>query len=101
MFNLKTLGTAKMTQKDCQAAGIPLTDNQGRELVFHSLRHTLRTELIEAGTSEAVVNAIMRHKSQDVGNKHYGHVSGFQIRAAIEQLEYPWPAKTQAAKALA
>jgi integrase len=96
VFNLQTPKTAEMLQADATEAGLPLVDDEGRELVFHSLRHTLRTELVRARVSEAVIDKIMRHKPDSIGKKHYTHVSDFEKREAIERLpEYPWPGTLQ------
>jgi integrase len=96
VFALKTLRTALMIQTDATEAGVPLMDDEGRELVFHSLRHTLRTELTRARVSEAVIDRIMRHKPTGVGRQFYTHLTEFEIREAIERLrEYPWPAELE------
>ena len=81
-----------MLKEDAVAARLPLVDAEGRELVFHSTRHTLRTELVKARVTELVVDAIMRHKPVGVGQRFYSHVTDFEKREAIERLpEYPWP----------
>ncbi len=96
-FGKLTNRTAAMLQEDAVAAGLPLVDAEGRELVFHSTRHTLRTELVKARVSEGVVDKIMRHKPTGVGQRFYSHVTDFEVREAIERLpEYPWPGALQA-----
>lgn len=96
--------TARMIQADATDAGLPIVDDEGRELVFHSLRHTLRTELEKARVSDGVIDSIMRHKPAGVGKRFYRHVHEFERREAIERLpEYPWPAdlaEQQATKAV-
>ena len=102
-FNMTQRETARMLKEDAIRAGLPLTDEKGRELVFHSLRHTLRTELVRTRATEAVTDKIMRHKPNGVGATFYGHVTDFEIRSAIEKLpEYPWPelSQTQSVKAV-
>ena len=103
VFNLKTLRTAEMLQADRINAGISLADDKGRDLCFHSLRHTLRTELSRARLTEPVIDKIMRHKPAGVGQRFYGHITDFEIREGIERLpEYPWPEQqSQPVKALA
>jgi len=87
---------AKMIQADATEAGLPLVDDEGRGLVFHSLRHTLRTELVRARVSEAVIDEILRHKDPGVGRRFYTHLAPFEIREAIERLPvYPWPGDLQ------
>jgi integrase len=96
VFALRTPRTALMIQTDAVEAGLPLMDDEGRELVFHSLRHTLRTELVRARVSEAVIDHIMRHKAVGVGRRFYTHLTDFEIREAIERLpDYPWPGDLQ------
>lgn len=96
-FNLKTRRTAQMLQADSAEAGLPLVDDKGRKLVFHSLRHTLRDELRKARVTESVIDQIMRHKPTGVGQRFYTHITEFEIREAIERLpEYPWPGDVQA-----
>ena len=91
-FGLLTRQTAAMLKEDAVAAGLPIVDAEGRELVFHSTRHTLRTELVKARVTESVVDAIMRHKPVGVGQRFYSHVTDFEKREAVERLpEYPWP----------
>ena len=86
VFALHTPKTALMIQADAGEAGLPLMDDRGRELVFHSLRHTLRTELERARVSDGVIDTIMRHKPKGVGKTFYRHVSDFEIREGIERL---------------
>ena len=96
VFALRTPRTALMIQTDAAEAGLPLMDDDGRELVFHSLRHTLREELRRARVSEAVIDHLMRHKPLGVGRRFYQHLTEFEIREAIERLpDYPWPADLQ------
>ena len=88
--------TAEMMQADASDAGLPLVDDKGRELVFHSLRHTLRTELARARVSDVVIDAIVRHKPQGIGRRRYTHLTDFELREAIERLpEYPWPSQLE------
>ena len=86
-----------MLQADAAEAGLPLIDDKGRKLVFHSLRHTLRDELRRARVTESVIDAIMRHKPTGVGQRFYTHITEFEVREAVERLpEYPWPGALQA-----
>jgi len=91
-FNLKMTRTAQVLQADAVEAGLPLVDDKGRKLVFHSLRHTLRDELRRARVAESVIDAIMRHKPTGIGQRFYSHVTDFEKREAVERLpSYPWP----------
>ncbi len=89
-----TKKTAKMIQKDAKAAGLPIVDGDGRELVLHSLRHSLRSWLVRAKVVEAVIDDLLRHKppSSNTGRRYYTHLTDDDRRAAIEQLpSIPWP----------
>jgi len=87
--------TAKMIQQDAVEAGLSIEDNQGRELCFHSLRHSLRSWLVRARVVEAVIDDILRHKppTNSTGRRYYTHLDDADRRAAIESLpSIPWPA---------
>ena len=94
--------TAKMLHADCQAANIPVVDDTGRKIVFHSLRHTLATELDRTGASLKEQMTIMRHSDKsNLTLGTYTHVRVYDIRRAIENLpDYPWPG-TQATEVVA
>ncbi|MFC1604312.1 tyrosine-type recombinase/integrase, partial [Planctomycetota bacterium] len=99
LFGMWSQRTAEMIKADAIDAGLPLIDDKGRELVFHSTRHTLRTELVRCRISESIIDRILRHKPQGIGQRIYTHVSPFEIRAAIEKLPaYPWPGDIQKAE---
>jgi len=92
--------TAEMIQEDAIEAKVPVKDKSGPELEFHSTRHSLETELSNARITQAVIDRIMRHKPQGIGQRIYTHVSPFQIRSAVEKLPaYPWPGDLQQAQA--
>ncbi len=94
--------TAKMLHADCQAANIPIVDDAGRKIVFHSLRHTLATELDRTGASLKEQMTIMRHSDKsNLTLGTYTHIRTYDIRRAIENLpDYPWPG-TQTAEVIA
>ena len=94
--------TAKMLHADCQTADIPVVDDVGRKIVFHSLRHILATELDRSGASLKEQMTIMRHSDRsNLTLGVYTHVRTYDIRQAIENLpNYPWPG-TQTAEAKA
>lgn len=86
--------TARMLQGDAAAAGLAVVDDKGRELVFHSLRHSLRHWLCKAKVHESVVDNLLRHApgTNDVGRRFYGHVDEDDRRHAIESLPViTWP----------
>lgn len=56
---------------------------------FHSLRHTVRTAMTEAGISEAVQDRITGHEVKgSTGTRVYAHPKAI-LRQAIEALRYP------------
>jgi len=56
---------------DLKAAGIEYIDAQGRRADFHSLRHTLATNLALAGTAPRIAMEIMRHSDIKLTTKTY------------------------------
>jgi integrase len=56
---------------------------------FHSLRHTVRTAMTEAGISEAVQDRITGHEVQgSTGTRVYAHPRAV-LRKAVEPIAYP------------
>lgn len=56
---------------------------------FHSFRHTVRTQMMEAGFSEAVIDRIMGHEAKgSTGNRVYGQPTAI-LRKALEAIRYP------------
>lgn len=76
--------SSEMIQSDCKAAGIEVTDNTGRSLNFHSLRHSCGSFLTAANVHPRIVQGIMRHKSIDMTMNRYTHILRGQRRSAIE-----------------
>lgn len=59
---------------------------KGKQLVFHSLRHTIVTELLQAGVSDTITKALVGHAQQGVTQTVY-FGNGYkpeQLRSAIE-----------------
>ena len=55
-------------------------------LRFHDLRHTIITELLEAGVADHVAEAITGQVSRKM-LKHYGHIRQVEMRKALETVE--------------
>lgn len=53
---------------------------------FHDLRHTIVTELLEAGQPELVIEAITGQVSRKMV-KHYSHIRQHAMRKALEAVE--------------
>lgn len=71
---------------DLQAAGIPFEDGQGRRADFHSLRHTLSTNLARAGVAPRVAMELMRHSDMRLTNKTYTDATLLPMVEAVEKL---------------
>lgn len=63
------------------------TGEHRRELVFHSLRHSLSTLLKEAGTREAYAQAIIGHSSGTITYDRYGSGASISVGKLAEVLE--------------
>lgn len=59
------------------AAGIP------NAFVFHGLRHTYASQLVQAGTPLAVVAAQLGHSNTDTVSRTYGHLCCDSIEAHL------------------
>ena len=76
---------------------LPKLELKQKELVFHSLRHTVITRLMQAGVQEPVVKALVGHAQQGVTQQHYFN-EGYtlkQLDEALQKLNYnPPPPET-------
>ena len=72
---------------DLKAAGIKYEkDSQGREVFFHSLRHTLATNLARGGVAPRVAMELMRHSEMRLTMKTYTDAALLPTIDAIERL---------------
>lgn len=71
---------------DLKAAGIPLIDQNGYHLDFHSLRHTFCTNLQLSGTSQRVLMELMRHSDRRLSDHLYTDAALLPIREALSKL---------------
>jgi integrase len=63
---------------------------KSKELVFHSLRHTVVTRLMQAGIEETIVKALVGHQQQGVTQQSY-FKQGYtmtQLNAALQRLDF-------------
>ncbi|OHB48104.1 MAG: hypothetical protein A2Y10_17495 [Planctomycetes bacterium GWF2_41_51] len=72
--------------RDLAAAGIEKTDERGRSLDVHALRHTFGTHLSKAGVSPRVAQAAMRHSSIDLTMNIYTDPTLLDVAGAINAL---------------
>ena len=76
----------KILNRDLNAAGIPKSDDRGRTIDVHALRHTFGTMLSMAGVSPRVAQAAMRHSSIDLTMNVYTDPRLLDVQGAIESL---------------
>lgn len=83
----KRLPTMDEFRADCDAAKIDhKPDARGRHVVFHSLRHTVCTDLSRLGIAPAVAMTVMRHSDLKLTMKRYLDNSLLPIAPAILSL---------------
>jgi integrase len=61
-----------------RTAGLP------EQFVFHGLRHTYASQLVQAGASLAVVARQLGHSNTDTVSRTYGHLSSSSIERELE-----------------
>lgn len=66
---------------------IPYTDDSGRDIDFHALRHTFISNLALAGVHPAVAQKLARHSSIELTMKYYTHVLHKSECEAIDSLK--------------
>jgi integrase len=77
---------AKMIKPDLKAAGIAYRDEAGRDVDFHSLRHSFITNLALAGVHPSVAQKLARHSNILLTMKYYTHVLHESEVEAIQAL---------------
>ena len=81
-----------MLRVDLDAAGIPVKDDCGRVVDFHSLRHTCGSRLARAGVSPQLCQRIMRHSTMELTLKFYTHLTLENKAEALQKLPAIAPA---------
>ena len=76
----------KVFERDRAVAGIAKSDDRGRTVDVHALRHTFGTMLSKAGVSPRVAQAAMRHSSIDLTMNVYTDPRLLDVQGAIESL---------------
>jgi integrase len=71
---------------DLESANIPFINEAGQRADFHSLRHTLATNLARAGTAPRVAMEIMRHSDMRLTAKTYTDVGLLPVSDAVTKL---------------
>jgi site-specific recombinase XerD len=72
--------------RDIAAAGIEKTDERGRSLDVHALRHTFGTHLSKVGVAPRVAQAAMRHSSIHLTMNIYTDPTLLDVAGAINAL---------------
>jgi integrase len=80
--------TMKRFKADLSAAGIEFINAAGHRADFHSLRHTLATNLARAGTAPRVAMEIMRHSDMRLTAKTYTDAGLLPVADAVLKLPF-------------
>jgi len=78
--------TLRVFYGDCKLAGIALTDESGRSVDFHSMRTTLSTHLLAAGTPVRTAMEILRHSRASLTLETYMDARLLDTRGAVDAL---------------
>jgi integrase len=78
--------TMKRFKADLITAGIEFINAKGYRADFHSLRHTLATNLARAGTAPRVAMEIMRHSDMRLTSKTYTDAGLLPVADAVLKL---------------
>ena len=73
-------------KSDLKAAGIEFLNADGKRADFHSLRHTLATNLARAGTSPRIAMEVMRHSDIKLTTKTYTDAGLLPVADAVVNL---------------
>ncbi len=79
-------GLLRILNRDLAFAGIPKTDDRGRTIDLHALRHTFGTHLSKAGVAPRTAQAAMRHSKIDLTMNVYTDPKLLDVHGAIERL---------------
>jgi len=84
--SIPTIATIK---NDYTRADIPLMDESGRTVDFHSLRATFATRLIREGVQPSYLQRLMRHSDIKTTNEYYTDLRLHDLEGAVNQLSMP------------
>ena len=79
-------GLIRILDRDLAAAGIPKTDDRGRTVDVHALRHTFGTQLSRAGVAPRTAQAAMRHSTINLTMNTYTDPRLLDVAGAMESL---------------
>ncbi len=78
--------TIRIFDADCHAAGIAKTDERGRVIDIHALRHTFGTHLSASGVHPRTAMAAMRHSRMELTMNYYTDPTLLDIAGAVNSL---------------
>lgn len=73
VFN-KSINISELIKSNLEAAGIPLIDRYGKEIVFHSLRNSFINFLANSQIPAKVIQKIARHSDPKLTFNNYARV---------------------------
>jgi len=76
----------RVFDRDLKGAGIPKTDQQGRTVDIHCLRHTFATMLSQAGVAPRLAQELLRHSDIRLTMNTYTHLQLVDTSGAVEAL---------------
>lgn len=76
----------ELLRKDAAWAEIPVVDDEGRRLDFHSLRATYATLLARAGVPMQIARRMIRHVDPKLTARHYEKLAREDLRAGSQLL---------------
>lgn len=76
----------RILDRDLQAAGIAKTDERGRTLDVHALRHSFGTLLSRGGVAPRTAQSAMRHSSIDLTMNVYTDPKLLDVHGALDSL---------------
>jgi integrase len=79
----------KVLNKDLHYAGIEKTDDMGRVIHLHALRHSFASLLAREGVHPHVLQRLARHSKVDTTMRLYTHLLHGDDTRAIESLKQP------------
>ena len=89
--------SAEMLARDLRAAGVEVTDDAGRVVDFHALRHTFVTLLARSRVHPNTAKALARHSTITLTMDRYSHVRREDELEAVDRLpSFDLPLATEA-----
>ena len=76
----------RILDRDLEAAGIKKTDERGRSIDVHAMRHTFATMLSTSGVSPRVAQEAMRHSTMELTMKVYTDPKLLDIAGAVASM---------------